>query len=77
MTIPLVLFLIPYAIVIGLVIIFAIVNLYHLLHYGFFYFGAALATYVFFGIIAVVLLWAFQELSTVNWAQSTLTIGTL
>ncbi|MBI4135423.1 hypothetical protein HY477_01680 [Candidatus Uhrbacteria bacterium] len=75
MTIPLVFLLIPYAVIIGLVILFSFVNLYHLLHYGFFYFSAALFTYLFYGAVAIILFWAYQELSAVNWSSAVLIIG--
>ena len=75
MTIPLVLFLIPYAIIIGLIILLSLMNLYHLLHYGFFYFGAALFSYIFYGLVAIVLFWAYQELNIVAWTQAVLIIG--
>lgn len=75
MTIPLVLFLIPYAIIIGLIILLSLMNLYHLLHYGFFYFGAALFSYIFYGVVIIVLFWTYQELNIVNWQEAVLVIG--
>ncbi len=75
MTIPLVFFLIPYALIIGLIILLSFLNLYHLLHYGFFYFSAALFTYLFYGIVAIILFWTYQELNLVDWQNAFLTIG--
>jgi hypothetical protein len=75
MSIPLIYFFIPYALLMVIIVTIAIMSLYHLLHYGFFYFGAALATYAFFGILIVVLFWNYQELSSIDWGSATLYLG--
>ena len=75
MSVPLVLIVIPYAIVVGLALLISLVNLYHLLHYGFFDFEAALFTYFFYGFVIILMFWAWRELSAIDWASATLILG--
>ena len=75
MTIPLYYLLIPWAIVIGITVLLSLVNLFHLVHYGFFTFRSALFCMLYYGAVAIVLFWTFQELSQFDWHQVLLTIG--
>lgn len=75
MTIPLWALLIPYGIILVLFVFFTLMNLYHLVRFGFFTFGAVMFFLMFTGASAFVLMTAWQSLGSVDWNQPLFNFG--
>lgn len=63
-------FLIIYGIGLALFFIFAIFNLYHMLHYGFLSFESFLATFLFLAGIILILFITYKLSLDIDWAQT-------
>ena len=75
MIIPLWTILIVWAVFVGFTVLLSLVNLFHLVHYGFFTFKSALFSLLYYGIVAIVLFWAIQALAPFDFNQPAFTIG--
>ena len=67
--------LIIWGIFVGFTVLLSLVNLFHLVHYGFFSFKSALFSLLYYGAVAIILFWALQELGQFNGHQELFTIG--
>lgn len=76
MVIPLWIILILWGIFVGATAILSLVNLFHILHYGFWTFKSALFSLIYYGVVIIILYWAWGELSQFDWNQPLFTIGT-
>lgn len=75
MTIPLWALLIPYGIILVLFVFFTLMNLYHLVRFGFLTFGSVIFFLMFAGASAFVLVTAWQGLGSVDWNQPLFNFG--
>lgn len=75
MIIPLWTLLLVWGLFVGFVILLSLVNLFHLLHYGFWTFKSALFAFFYYGAVIIILFWAWRELGQFDWSQTLFTIG--
>ncbi|MBI2552495.1 hypothetical protein HYW17_04325 [Candidatus Uhrbacteria bacterium] len=75
MTIPLWFILVLWGIFIGFTVLLSLVNLFHILHYGFWTFKSALFSLFYYGAVIIILYWAWTELGSFNWNQPLVTFG--
>ncbi|KKU11316.1 MAG: hypothetical protein UX17_C0082G0003 [Parcubacteria group bacterium GW2011_GWC2_45_7] len=75
MIIPLWSILILWAIFVGVTVLFSLFNLYHILHYGFWTFQSALFSFLYYGIVIIIIFWTLQQLPQFDWSQPIFTLG--
>lgn len=75
MVLPLWSILILWVIFVGATVILSLVNLYHLLHYGFWTFKSALFSFLYYGVVIIVLYFTWTQLGQFDWSQPAFTIG--
>ena len=76
MTITLWFILILWGIFVGATVLLSLVNLFHILHYGFWTFKSAAFSLFYYGTVIIILFWAWQNLGQFDWNQALFTIGT-
>ncbi len=67
--------LIFWAVFVGFTVLLSLMNLFHLVHYGFFTFKSALFSFLYYGVVAIVLFWAVQQVMQFDFNQTVFTIG--
>ena len=75
MIIPLWTILLLWAIFVGFTVLLSLVNLFHILHYGFWTFKSALFSLFYYGTVAIILFWAWQEIGQFDLSQPLFIIG--
>ena len=75
MIIPLWTILLLWAIFVGFTVLLSLVNLFHILHYGFWTFKSALFSLLYYGTVIIILFWAWQELGQFDLSQPLFTVG--
>lgn len=75
MVIPLSVIIVVWAVFVGVMVLLSLINLFHLVHYGFFTFKSALFSLLYYGTVAIVLFWAIQALGQFDFNQPAFTIG--
>lgn len=73
-SVPLSIFLIPYALVLFVFALFSLINLFHLVKFGEGIFADFIATAVYLGFSVLILYMSWQYLSGFNWKE-TIDIG--
>lgn len=73
-SIPLYIFLIPYALVLFVFALFSLINLFHIVKFGEGIFADFIATAAYLGVAALILFVSWQYLSGFNWKE-TIDIG--
>lgn len=75
MIIPLWTILILWALFVGATVLLSLVNLFHILHYGFWTFKSAVFALLYYGTVIVVLYWTWGQLGNFDWGQPLFTFG--
>ena len=75
MAIPLWIILVLWGIFVGFTVLLSLVNLFHILHYGFWTFKSALFSLFYYGTVIIILYWAWLELGNFDWNQTLFTFG--
>lgn len=75
MIIPLWVILIIWAIFVGATVLLSLVNLFHILHYGFWTFKSALFSFFYYGVVIIVLYWTWGQLGNFDWSQPLFTFN--
>ena len=75
MTIPLYFLLILWGIFVGLTVLLSLINLVHIVHYGFWTFQSALFSFLYYGAVIIILFWLWQQLGQFDFNQPLFIIG--
>lgn len=62
--------LIPYAVVVAFFLIFALVNIYHMIHFGETTKVSFLVTFAFYAVSVLILFFTWQALQGTDWQQA-------
>lgn len=73
--IPLWTVLLLWALFVGATVLLSLVNLYHLLHYGFWTFKSALFSLLYYGTVIILLYWTWTQFVQFDWSVPLFTIG--
>lgn len=76
MIIPLWTILIIWGVFIAATVFLSLINLFHILHYGFWTFKSAVFSLLYYGTVIIVLYWTWGQLGNFDWNQAIFTIGT-
>lgn len=69
MSIPPLIFLIIYVVLVGIFFILSILNFYHIIRFGFLRPASIIITLVYLALMAVIILLTFRILNQINWSQ--------
>ncbi|MDO8505793.1 MAG: hypothetical protein Q7S48_04425 [bacterium] len=67
--------LILWALFVGFTVLLSLINLFHLVHYGFWTFKSALFSLLYYGTVAIILFWAVTQILQLDFNQILFTIG--
>ncbi len=67
--------LIFWAVFVGITVLLSLVNLFHILHYGFWTFKSALFSFFYYGAVVIIIFWAWQELGQFDWSAPLFTFN--
>ncbi len=69
MVIPLWVIIALWGVFIGLTVLLSLINLFHILHYGFWTFKSAIFSLAYYGSVIIILYWAWVQLGNFDWNQ--------
>lgn len=75
MVIPFWSLLVLWGVFVAVTVIFSLINLYHILHYGFWTFKSALFAFLYYGAVIIILFWAWQTIPQLDWSQPLFSVG--
>ena len=64
-----VIFLVIYAILVGIFLILSILNFYHIIRFGFFRTPSLVVTFIYLALVAAIIIVTFVALNHINWHQ--------
>lgn len=62
-------FLIIYLVLVGIFLIISIINFYHIIRFGFLHWPSLVMTFVYLGLVVLIILFTFKTLGNFDWQE--------